>query len=409
MQLAYNSKLKPHRKNLSQGPRGVLGLVVAASIIFYLLYKTTSSYTLSLDKHQYPKYHGLYKNDLFTKSPLIFPSVEHAPLLRELTIDGLFNTQIDSQGNKKYLFTDAFDDDHDDVDNNNNNKLESEENTNQMLKVKNSFLNHGKLRFKNPNGGNDPEIVLVTGIDFEKYELSHLTKIVQNRVNYAQKKKYGLYVSWLQNFTPIIKETQSSKDWVKIFLLRSAMYSFPNAKFFWYLDQDALIMRYDIDLFKYLLDPKVLDPIMLRDHPIIPPNGVIHTFKNSKSSNIELILTQDGVDLNLNSFIIKNQFLAKSLIEFWCDKLFRLYHNFPKNAESALTHILQWHPIYLSRTAIIPPRTIAGLHTALELSDDGDDIHYSPGDFVVSLRDCQARKSCEQEIDLYWSKLEGEK
>lgn len=403
MQLAYNSRFTPKRNDISlkvkRNLKKVLGLAAVIFIFLVVVYRTTSSYSLSFDKHHYPKLHGLYKNDLFTKSPLIFPSVEHAPLLRELTIDGLFNTQIDAQGNKKYLITDAFDDE----DSKLNNKLDSEENTNQMLKVKNSFLNHGKLRF---NGANSPEIVVVTGIDFEKYELSHLTKIVQNRVNYVQKKKYGLYVRWLQEFTPFIKETDSSKEWAKLFLLRSAMYAFPNAKYFWYLDEDALIMRYDIDLFKYLLDPKVLDPIMLRDHPIIPPNGVIHTFKNSKATNVDLILTQTGSDLNLNSFILRNEFIAKSLLEFWTDSLFRTYHNFPKHGESALTHILQWHPIYLSRTAIVPPRTIAGLHTAIELPEGGDDIHYSNGDFVVSLRDCQARKSCEKEIDSYWAKLE---
>lgn len=403
MQLAYNSRFKPQRNDISlklkKNIKKILASISIVITLLFIIYKTTSSYSLSFDKHRYPKYHGIYKNDLYTKSPLIFPSVEHAPLLRELTIDGLFNTQLDAQGNKKYLFTDAFDDE----DSKLNNKLDSEENTNQMLKVKNSFLNHGKTRF---NGQVSPEIVLVTGIDFEKYELSHLTKIVQNRVNYVQKKKYGLYIRWLQEFTPIIKESQSSKEWAKLFLLRSAMYAFPNAKYFWYLEEDALIMRYDIDLYKYLLDPKVLDPIMLRDQPIIPPNGVIHTFKNSKASNVELILTQLGADLNLNSFIMKNQFLAKSLLEFWSDTLFRSYHNFPKNAESALTHILQWHPIYLARTAIVPPRTIAGLHTALELPEGGDDIHFSNGDFVVSLRDCQARKSCEKEIDTYWAKLE---
>ncbi|CCH42976.1 putative alpha-1,6-mannosyltransferase MNN11 [Wickerhamomyces ciferrii] len=401
MQFAYNNKFKPTKNDFQSKLKKNLGkisfIITLVFVFLLIIYKTTLSYSSNSIKSIYPKYHSFYKNDIPTKSSLIFPSVEHAPLLRELTIDKLFNTQLDQAGNKKYLFSDSFDDE-------TTKQKNEEDSSNQMLKVKNSFLNHGKLKF---NGPETPEIIIVTGIDFEKYELSHLTKIVQNRVNYSQKKGYGLYINWIQQYTPLLKDTGSSKEWAKLFLLRSAQYAFPNAKYFWYLDEDALIMRYDIDLYKYLLDPKVLDPIMLRNQPIIPPNGVIHTFKNTKAENVQLIITQSSSDLNLNSFIIKNEFISKSLLEFWSDTLFRTYHNFPKNGESALTHILQWHPIYLARTAIIPPRTIAGLHTQMELPEGGDEFHYSEGDFVVSLRDCSIRKSCESEIDLYWSKLEG--
>ncbi|CDR45872.1 CYFA0S20e01134g1_1 [Cyberlindnera fabianii] len=406
MQLSYNSKFKPQRNvfvaRLQRHARKLAVLAVVFVVAVVLIFQTSlgSSTGLRTNSKGYTKLHGWHKTDIPTKSSLIFPSVEHAPLLRELTADGLFNSQVDPQGKKRYLLTDAFDDEDAKL----NSKLESDDNTSQMLKVKKSFLDHGKQKFTGPKS---PEVVVVTGIDFEKYELSHLTKIVQNRVNYAQKKKYGVYVRWVQEFLPLISDTQSDKDWAKVFLLRSAMYAFPNAKYFWYLDQDAMIMRYDIDLIKYLLDPKVLDPIMLRDQPVVPPNGVVHTYKNSRASNVELILTQVGSDLNLNSFVLKNDFMAKTLLEFWSDKLFRTYHNFPRNTESALTHILQWHPVYLARTAIVPPRTIAGLHTAMELPE-GDDVHYSAGDFVVSLRDCATRKSCEKEIDQYWNIVEGD-
>ncbi|KAH3680637.1 hypothetical protein WICMUC_000194 [Wickerhamomyces mucosus] len=411
MQLSYNNKFKP-QKNANQFFLKLKKSISTNSIILIILsIIIISLYILSIQFNWIKKFgwfgshsnsnsiiplHGYYKDDILTKNTLIFPSIEHAPLLRELGIDGLFESIVDPQGLKHYKLTDSFDSE----DSLLNNKLD-DESTNQMLKIKNSFLNHGKLKF---NGGNTPEIIIVTGVDFEKYELSHLTKIVQNRVNYAQRKNYGIYVRWLQEFIPLLENSQQSKEWCKIFLIRAAMYTFPNAKYFWYLDEDAIIMNYNIDLYKYLLHPKALEPIMLKDQPIIPPNGVIHTFKNTKAENVELILTQIGQDLNLNSFIIKNGFYSKSLLEFWSDKLFRNYHNFPGFAESAITHILQWHPVYLARTALIPPRTIASLHSAIELKDD---IHYNEGDFVASLRDCQSRKSCESEIDLYWSKTEN--
>lgn len=405
MQLSYNNnRFKPQKTSnnlyyLFRQNATKLSVIAVSLILLIFFFPHFVSFprlfSSSSSNVEYIPLHGFYKNDIITKKSLIFPSVEHAPLLRELSIDSLFDYIVDQKGNKHYKFTEAL----------NNQEVElnaqlngQDDSQTEMLKIKNSFLNHGKLKFE----GKTPEIVLVTGIDFQKYELSHLTKIVQNRVNYAQNKKYGLYIRWIQEFAPFFEayDHESNKEWVKIYLLRAAMYAFPKAKYFWYLEEDALIMRYDIDVYKYLLDPKVLEPIMLKDQPIIPPNGVIRTFKNSKAEKTELVLTQIGQDLNLHSFILKNTLHAKSLVEFWGDRLFQSYTNFPNFAESAITHILQWHPTYLARTAIIPPRTIASLTSVIEVDDD---IHYKDGDFIVSLRGCGETNSCTKDIDRYWA------
>ncbi|KAH3683974.1 hypothetical protein WICPIJ_005049 [Wickerhamomyces pijperi] len=408
MQLSYNNnRFKPQKTSnnlyyIFKQNATKLSILVTSLVVLIFIFPQFVSFpklfSISSSNVEYPPLHGFYKNDIITKKTLIFPSIEHAPLLRELSINSLFDYIVDQKGIKHYKFTEAIREEEVELNAQLNGQDESQT---EMLKIKNSFLNHGKLKFE----GNTPDIVLVTGIDFQKYELSHLTKIVQNRVNYAQTKKYGLYVRWLQEFAPFFEtyDHEKHKEWVKIYLLRAAMYAFPKAKYFWYLDQDALVMRYDIDVYKYLLDPAVLDPIMLRDQPIIPPSGVIRTFKNSKAEKAELFLTQIGQDLNLNSFIIKNGLHTKSLVEFWGDKLFQNYHNFPNFAESAITHILQWHPAYLARTAIIPPRTIASLTSVIEVDDD---IHYKNGDFIVSLRGCDETNSCTKEIDRYWAIVE---
>lgn len=402
MQLTYNNKFKPRKNSfalrLQRNAKklSVIGVVFVVAVMVILNTSVTSVGRGVSTKNT--KLHSFYNNDIPVKSALIFPSIEHAPFLRELGVDSLFNSKTDSHGNKHYLLTEAVDD----ADAKLNSQYEADDTTSQMLKVKKSFLDHGKQVFTGPQS---PEVVIVTSVDFEKYELSHLTKLVQNRVNYAQKKKYGVYVRWSQEFLPLVP-TGTSKEWTRLLALRSAMYAFPKATYFWYLDQDAMIMRYDIDLVKYLLDPAVLDPIMLRDQPLIPPNGVIHTYKNTKAENVDLIITQTGQDLNSGSFILKNSFTGKALLEFWNDPIFKSYHNFPKFAESALTHILQWHQRFLAHTAIVPPRTIAGLHTFASVSE-GDDSHYAENDYVVSLRDCTERQTCEKEIDYYWNIVEG--
>lgn len=409
MQLSYNSKFKPQKYNhlyvLVRKNVKLLSISVTCFFVFVLILinltsnsKSGLSFNFNKSHSQFIKYHGFTKNQILTKSPLIFPSIEHAPFLREMTVDSLFNYQLDPQGRKTYQLTESVKDEELKA-----NQLTEE--TNQMIRIKNSFLNHGKLKFA---GSKSPEIVLVTGVDFELNELSHLTKVVQNRVNYCQNQKYGLYVRWIQEFLPLLQvgDKNDYKKLAKLYLLRSAMYAFPNAKYFWYLDENSLIMNYDIDLNRYLLNLDVLDPILLKDQPLIPPNGIIRTFKNQKPTDVDIIITQLDQDLNTDSFILKNSFTSKSLLEFWTDNLFRKYHNFPKTIESSLLHILQWHPIFLAKTGIVPTRTIASFYSALD-SAEQDLIHYSDGDFVVNLRDCEKRGSCAKEIELHWNKLEG--
>lgn len=346
------------------------------------------------NQKDYIKHHGYYKNDILTKSALIFPNIEDAPLLRELTVDSLFQVTTDNKQEKKYYYAESLSE----ADQKLNNKLTDE--PDQLAKATNSFLNHGKLKFDGPNS---PEVVIVTGIDFETNELSHLVNIVQNRVNYAEAQKYGIYVRWVQEFLPILQpgEKNDYKSVARLSILRNAMYAFPKAKYFWYLHDNSMIMKYDVDLLKYLLNEDVLSPILMRDQPLIPPKGIIHTFKNQLASEVEFLITQMDQDLNADSFIFKNSFFAKALLEFWSDSLFRKYHGFVNKIEDSLLHLLQWHPVFLGRTGIVPARTIASLYSVVE-SSGGDSLHYAEGDFVVNLRDCEVRGTCDKEVDQHY-------
>ena len=60
---------------------------------------------------------------------------------------------------------------------------------------------------------------------------------------------------------------------------------------------------------------------------------------------------------------------------------------FPYGPDSALTHILQWHPFILSKTTIVPIKTIAASH---KFKDNGlpGNLIYEDGDFVAQWSDC---------------------
>lgn len=102
---------------------------------------------------------------------------------------------------------------------------------------------------------NYPEVIVVTAVDFDKYSVDGLAKIVQNRVDYAHFQKYGVYVRWAQEFIPQLNSMVALTDkerskWVRLFCMRAAMFAFPHAKWFWYLDEDGLIMDMTVNIQK---------------------------------------------------------------------------------------------------------------------------------------------------------------
>ncbi|KAG7938062.1 uncharacterized protein OGAPODRAFT_75412 [Ogataea polymorpha] len=351
------------------------------------------------------KNHGLYKHEIIVNSNYIFPPIEHAPLLRELTLDRLFKSKVSPDNPQEKLYYYSDDDDLNDL-----NEIKDKSNSeNPLDQSRKAFKEHGRIVFRPSGGGKSPEIVIVTGVDFEQFEQGHLTKVVQNRVDYAHANGYGVYVRWIQEFIPTLQEFHNDRKWAKLFILRAAMHAFPQAKYFWYLDENAYIMRHDIELYSYLLEPISLEPIILRDQPIVPPNGAIKTYKKTKPEDVRFVITQTKDGLNTDSFILKNDIYGKGLLEFWTDPLMRKYPSFVADDKDALMHILQWHPVILSKSAIVPGRTIASLHSSNIAEEADDTSFYQEDDFVVNFKGCDVHHTCELLLDSYWKKQQAAK
>ena len=88
--------------------------------------------------------------------------------------------------------------------------------------------------------------------------------------------------------------------------------------------------------------------------------------------------------------------------------IFFQYPNFPYGPDSALTHILQWHPFILSKTTIVPIKTIAASH---KFKDNGlpGNLIYEDGDFVAQWSDCNNPTECENILNIYYNKLKNPK
>ncbi|KAL1884328.1 hypothetical protein VTK73DRAFT_22 [Phialemonium thermophilum] len=238
-----------------------------------------------------------------------------------------------------------------------------------------------------------PPAVIVTVLDESDFRRPYLETVKENRRQYAERHGYAVMFPKIGEYD--LKGSPFS--WTKVVAMRDAMTKFPDAKFIWFLDQDYFIMNAQATIEEDVMKPTRLESLMIKDHPVVPPDSIIKTFAHLKGQDIDFVLTQDVEGLSVNSFVIRNGEWARFFLEVWFDPIYRTY-NFQKAETHALEHIVQWHPTILSRLALIPQNVI----NAGSTSEKG--AQYQPGDMVVRLSNCAKAsntKPCETELEKF--------
>ncbi|GEQ70524.1 hypothetical protein JCM33374_g4202 [Metschnikowia sp. JCM 33374] len=388
--------------------------LLAVAMVVFLLWMFNPFrwfYSFSTPQDRYPAGHPPgTKHIVGSASPYIYPPIEDADILKKLDITDLVYRSPTDDGRDTKLESLNFLDDPDPV--KQKIKEDNENAVSDEARAKNHFKNQQKVVYKPKSQGNYPKVVIVTAIDFDRYSTKSLAKIVQNRVNYAHDHNYGVYVRWYQEFLPELNSMnflgdQQRSKWIRLFCMRAAMFAFPEAEWFWYFDQDGLITNMRVGIYPYLLAPESLRRATLREHPIIPPKGLIKTYKNIQPANINFIFTQSETSIETNSFVVRNNDIGRAAIDTWRAKLYLDYNNFPNGPDSAITHILQWHPFVLSKTSIVSARTINSFYKENVSPSDKktDHQHYFSGDLVAQWSTCSSTTECERIL----SKFSGEK
>ncbi|KAK9333295.1 galactosyl transferase GMA12/MNN10 family-domain-containing protein [Lipomyces starkeyi] len=240
-----------------------------------------------------------------------------------------------------------------------------------------------------------PHVVLVLGLDNTKYKDDYLAKIVENRKEYADAHGYGLYVQYVSDFKNLVHDV-TKQGWQKLPLMRSAMQDNPGSTYFWYLDQNAIIMNPNLDIESHITDVKRLNSLVLRDVPVVPPDSTIRTYRHVPADRMKFIIAQDHEGFQTGSFILKNEEYSRYVLDAWFDKLYQEY-KFQKDEKGALEHLAQWHPTVLSKMAIIPQRIFNAYPNGV-----GESM-YQDGDFVASLSGCDTpERSCLREFERLW-------
>lgn len=237
-----------------------------------------------------------------------------------------------------------------------------------------------------------PSVVLVLSLNPEKLKQDYMEKVIENRRIYAEKHGYGLYVRYATDFKEQWSGSVSGKSsWAKLAITRAAIHAFPKAKHFWYLDHNGVIVNMDVDIVEKVISPPALKTMMLRDVPVVQGSKVIRTYKNTPAEKVRFIISQDEIGLNPTSFILCNNDLdqadfSKAFLDYWNDPLCLSYPAFDRSEASALNHVIQWHPVFLSRTAVIASRILGAIWAPTSFAVTSSD--YQMGDFVAIVPSC---------------------
>ncbi|KAI0806390.1 galactosyl transferase GMA12/MNN10 family-domain-containing protein [Xylaria sp. FL0064] len=237
-----------------------------------------------------------------------------------------------------------------------------------------------------------PPVVVVTVFDDKYDNTGYSQQIKDNRLQYAEKHGYGTFIAKASDYYL----SGAPDSWSKVVAMRHAITKFPDCKYVWYLDQHALIMSPKSRVEEHVMGAQRLDEMMLKDHPIVPPESIIKTFPHLKARDIDLVITQDKEGLATTSVVLRNGEWAKFFLDTWFDPMYRSY-NFQKAETHALEHIVQWHPTILSKLAIVPQRIINAYSTA----EHG--AQYRDGDIAVVFAQCSGTgaTSCANEAERY--------
>ena len=203
------------------------------------------------------------------------------------------------------------------------------------------------------------------------------------------------YGTFFRNSTDYdLSNPVSPPSWAKVPAMRQAMSEFSHSRYFFFLDQDALIMRPELSIEDHIVNPSRLKNLIRTDAPVVPPDSVIHTYKRQDPNQIDLVLTQDHEKLCQGSFVLRSGEWAKYFLDAWFDSLYRSY-NFQRAEGHALEHLVQWHGTVLVKLALVPQRVMNGY-----TKGEGEEV-YQDGDFVAAFTGCDrpdSGRACEQEV-----------
>lgn len=112
--------------------------------------------------------------------------------------------------------------------------------------------------------------------------------------------------------------------WSRVPAMRHALTKYPHSTWFWFLEQNSLIMNPAMSVERDVVGK--LEDLMIRDHPVVLPSSVIKTFRHLKQHQVDFIISQDEEGLDRGSFMVRRGEWGKFFLDTWFDPLYRSYN-----------------------------------------------------------------------------------
>ncbi|EPX72813.1 alpha-1,2-galactosyltransferase Gmh3 [Schizosaccharomyces octosporus yFS286] len=235
------------------------------------------------------------------------------------------------------------------------------------------------------------EIVILLASDGKSSggKIPHMfEQCIENRVHYAQAHNYVFeYVNVSQMDLPPV--------WAKMPAILQTMNKHPQAKWIWWLDQDALILNTSLSLQEYILSPQRLQDVLLKDTPLRSPFSKDFTRKTPKEYSLELVntlgllISQDFEGLNAGSFFVRRSPMMALFLDLWHDKAFR-DNRVADHEQALLGYFIRYHPEIAAIIGVLPQTMINSYPVGWE------EMGWKPGHLVIHLAGCWVENRCEQ-------------
>lgn len=236
-----------------------------------------------------------------------------------------------------------------------------------------------------------------------QYPKSMFEQLTENRNQFCQSHGYTPMMVYFDDYIQPGYEN-IAKAWLKVFALQDAYNKHPEAKWFFWIDADAIIMNENIDLASHVLDPDVLRSITSHSSPL-GEQGIRYRGKFSvsesdfKPEEVELIAAQDEWFLNAGIMLLKNTEFMKNMIDNeWLTEANLAQTDLVFAEQDSLNGIIMNNPEMLKRWAVIPQY----IFNSYDYTYQFEPSRWREGDFIVHFPGGSVSSEYVSRWDNYW-------
>ncbi|CAF9923710.1 MAG: hypothetical protein GOMPHAMPRED_003428 [Gomphillus americanus] len=225
--------------------------------------------------------------------------------------------------------------------------------------------------------------------------------VYENRMSYAD--RWGHEFMWAN----MSRYNFSKTAWNKIPIIQDAHIRYPQAKWFWWLDFDAIIVNGSLDIYDHVLSSKAIAQNLLFDKDIPRVGGGSSGFRTPavmKPEDVNMLISFDNWGMNTGSFLMRRCGWTDMVLEIWADPV-AVEKDWIFFDQDGWVHLYQHNEFVRKYTGVVKQRSFNGYAKSNPLG-----AQWQSGDYVVHFAGCGSVKNmtnCRNNWQSYWEKRDN--